>query len=163
MPHRRKPLGKSFSARQKKISWLFWVCTATGRGPALPRTPARARKTAAEALAGVDLGRVPLKQIVALAVRKNHEAERVRREDLRRKARTSPDTPFIVPHFTVPLVSATYFRFMLAGVPFDSYHLGLVCRGCSAACAGGVWGRGLRKLSTRKRIAVFSKSVLLLS
>ncbi|KAK9838344.1 hypothetical protein WJX81_005983 [Elliptochloris bilobata] len=59
---------------------------ALGRGPALPRTQQRALRPAAASLAGLDLGRVPLKQIVALASRKNHEAERARRSDLRRKA-----------------------------------------------------------------------------
>ena len=62
-------------------------CAALGRSPALPRTQARERRPAAASLAGLDLGRVPLKQIVALASRKNSEAERARRDDLRRKAR----------------------------------------------------------------------------
>ena len=62
---------------------------ALGRGPALPRTQARERRPAAAALAGLDLGRVPLRQIVALASRRNSEAERARRDDLRRKARVS--------------------------------------------------------------------------
>lgn len=64
-------------------------CAALGRSPALPRTQVRERRPAAAALAGLDLGRVPLRQIVALASRRNSEAERARRDDLRRKARAS--------------------------------------------------------------------------
>lgn len=71
------------------LTGLHVCCAALGRGPALPHTQARERRPAAAALAGLDLGRVPLRQIVALASRRNSEAERARRDDLRRKARAS--------------------------------------------------------------------------
>ncbi len=62
-------------------------CAATGRAPARPCAPAKRRASAAEVLASADLGRLPLKQIVALATRRNHEAEKARRATLKRKAR----------------------------------------------------------------------------
>jgi hypothetical protein len=62
---------------------------ATGRAPARPCAPAKRRASAAEVLASADLGRLPLKQIVALATRRNHEAEKARRATLKRKARAA--------------------------------------------------------------------------